>query len=276
MLSSTANPRVKEMRLWLAGQASLFPGCVPVEGVKFAREALEGGLRVEAAWLAADKMERENLRPLVEELESRHTPLTVVTGRVFAAISATESPQGILLVVRPPSFSWEKVREDDKLILVACAIQDPGNLGSLLRSAEAFGSSAVVVTEGSASPLSAKLLRASAGALLRVPVLQGEAAGDVQKKLRELNFQQLAAAGRGEKDFRQACFTGRVALWIGNEGAGLPAEILAAAQSRITIPLEPPVESLNAAVAASIILCEAARQRKQAARPGAPGPAPGR
>jgi TrmH family RNA methyltransferase len=261
VLSSVSNPRVKAIHHWLAGGESLPPGLLPVEGIKLAREALVSRLPVEEAWISAEKAERGTVRQLARELEAHHLPVTYVTDKVFRFFSGTESPQGILLCVRPPAFQWEILMAGDVLLLVACEIQDPGNLGTLLRSAEAFGVNAVAVTTGSASASSAKLMRSSAGALLRLPVLSGCSSSELMKKLAEMGYRHLAAACRGEQDFRKASYLGKTALWVGNEGRGLPETLMEAAESRITIPLATPVESLNVAMATSIVLCEAARQR---------------
>jgi RNA methyltransferase, TrmH family len=261
VLSSVSNPRVKAIHHWLTGGESPSSGLLPVEGVKLAREALASGLPVVEAWLSSEKAERGAIRQMARELEARHLPVTYVTEQVFRFFSGTESPQGILLIVRPAAFQWESLMAHDVLLLVACEIQDPGNLGTILRSAEAFGVEAVAVTTGSVSTGSAKLMRSSAGALLRLPILSGHSAGELMTTLTDSGFRHLAAAGRGELDFRQACFLGKTALWVGNEGRGLPEALLTAAESRITIPLAATAESLNVAMAASIILCEAARQR---------------
>jgi RNA methyltransferase, TrmH family len=261
VLSSVSNPRVKTLHHWLVGGEPSPAGLLPVEGVKMAREALSSGLPVVEAWISSEKAERGAVRQLARELEARHLPLTYVTDQVFRFFSGTESPQGILLIVRPVLVQWESLMAQDVLLLVACEIQDPGNLGTILRSAEAFGVNAVAVTTGSVSTGSAKLMRSSAGALLRLPVLGGSSAGELMNTLTESGFRHLVTAGRGGLDFRQAGFLGKTALWVGNEGRGLPDALLAAAESRITIPLAATVDSLNVAMATSIILCEAARQR---------------
>jgi TrmH family RNA methyltransferase len=153
------------------------------------------------------------------------------------------------------------------LVVVMAAVQDPGNVGTIVRSAEAFGATGVVTTRGSADPWSPKGLRASAGSGLRFPVLRGMAIPVLLAQLRVAGVKIVAASSHSAgvaaagadaaADLREA-----VAIFIGNEGAGLPAEIEHAADGRISIPMSAGVESLNAGVAASVVLYEAARQRK--------------
>jgi RNA methyltransferase, TrmH family len=146
-------------------------------------------------------------------------------------------------------------------------VQDPGNIGTIVRSAQAFGATGVVTTRGSADPWSPKALRASAGSGLRVPVLRGMAIPVLLAQLRVAGVKIVAASshaasvGAGEADELAADLREAVAIFIGNEGAGLPREIEHVADARISIPMMAGVESLNAGVAASVVLYEAARQR---------------
>jgi TrmH family RNA methyltransferase len=170
-------------------------------------------------------------------------------------------------VVRGAAAADGALRGDAALVVVLAAVQDPGNIGTIVRSAEAFGATGVVTTRGSADPWSPKALRASAGSGLRFPVLRGMAIPVLLAQLRVAGVKIVAASshsgavtGAGEDaaaDLREA-----VAIFIGNEGAGLPHEIEHVADARISIPMSVAVESLNAGVAASVVLYEAARQRK--------------
>jgi TrmH family RNA methyltransferase len=263
IISSTSNSKVKALRQGLREGKPFVPDTIWVEGIKLAREALSAGLLVEEAWVAVEKAERGPLRQMMRELESRSIPLTCVTEHVFEALSELESPQGILLVVRRPVIPWDALLAQESLVLVACEIQDPGNLGSLLRSAEAFGVKAVLVSAGSAFPFSPKVMRSSSGAVLRLPISEIQDVTGILDQLKKQNYRMLAAVGGKNQDFRSVEYSGKLALWVGNEGRGLPDSVLAGADQKIAIPLAPPVDSLNVAMAASIILCEAARQRGQ-------------
>ncbi len=263
IISSTSNTRVKALRQSLREGKPLEPGTLWVEGIKLAREALSAGLSVEEAWVAVEKAERGPLRQLTRELEARAIPMTYVTEHVFESFSELESPQGILLVVRRPVIHWDELLTRESFMLVACEIQDPGNLGSLVRSAEAFGVTAVLTSEGSAFPFSPKVIRSSSGAVLRLPIYENQDVPWMLEQLKRQNYRMLAAVGGKNQDFRSVGYGGKLALWVGNEGRGLPDSVLAVTDQKIAIPLAPPVDSLNVAMAASIILCEAARQRGQ-------------
>jgi TrmH family RNA methyltransferase len=153
-------------------------------------------------------------------------------------------------------------------IAVLAGLQDPGNLGTILRSSEAFGSAGVVLGEGTVSPFNSKVVRASAGSVFRLPMVHAHgksAAGkleEVAEKLRTQGVRLIATSSHKGTALDQADLTGTTALFFGNEGAGLPRELMARMDEFISIPHTPLVESLNAGVAASIVLYEAAKQRK--------------
>jgi TrmH family RNA methyltransferase len=201
------------------------------------------------------------------------------TDKLFASVAGTDTPQGVAALFRQPAWQFDDVvrgapavdgslRGDAALVVVMAAVQDPGNIGTIVRSAEAFGATGVAGTRGSADPWSPKALRASAGSGLRVPVLRGMAIPVLLAQLRVAGVRILAAssraatAGAGGADAAAADLREAVAIFIGNEGAGLPSEIEHAADARVSIPMSAGVESLNAGVAASVVLYEAARQRK--------------
>jgi TrmH family RNA methyltransferase len=185
-----------------------------------------------------------------------------LSSRAFDAVVETETPQGILLLVALPAFDREQVIKKSGLLLLVHQLQDPGNLGSILRSAEAFGVTGVLLTEGSIKPYSQKVIRASAGAIFRMPVFSKLEAQLLIRDLQQKHYQVLAADAGGTLHFQQAGYSGRTAILVGNEGQGLPSELLLMADATIQIPLAPPVESLNVAIATALILCEAARQRR--------------
>ncbi|MGH9556968.1 MAG: TrmH family RNA methyltransferase, partial [Terriglobales bacterium] len=146
------------------------------------------------------------------------------------------------------------------LLLVACGIQDPGNLGTMLRSAEAFGASGVLLGEHTVSALNSKVVRAAAGSLFRLPVLRTKLA-EVIPQLRERGVRLVASSSHRGGRLDQADLSGPLAIFVGSEGAGLPKDVLKQMAEVVAIPHAPQVDSLNAAVAASILLYEASRKR---------------
>ena len=146
-------------------------------------------------------------------------------------------------------------------MVVLVEVQDPGNVGTIVRSAEAFGATGLAATRGTANPFSPKALRASAGSALRLPVLAGASAPVLLTQLRASGVRIFAASSERGAAPHESNLRAAAALLIGNEGGGLPPEVERSADARIRIPVAAPVESLNAAVAASVLLYEAARQR---------------
>jgi TrmH family RNA methyltransferase len=156
------------------------------------------------------------------------------------------------------------------LILVMAGVQDPGNVGTILRSAEAFGATGAIAARGAADPWSPKAIRASAGSALRLPLLRGLAIPALLTQLKTNRVQIVATSMHATDNSSQKlassnALRGSAAIFIGSEGTGLPPEILHAADATLSIPMSESVESLNAAIAASLLLYEAARQRKESA-----------
>ena len=180
---------------------------------------------------------------------------------VFSSAVVTESPQGIAALVEPKNFCLEDILcAESPLIVVAAGLQDPGNLGTLIRSAEAFGACGVITLPGTVNPWNPKTLRASSGSAFRLPVIAATP-DEVFVTLRHSEVRVLAAIADTSSEASKTDLTRPSALLIGNEGSGLSADLLSKADGKVSIPCPGPVESLNAAVAASILLYEASRQR---------------
>jgi TrmH family RNA methyltransferase len=254
VVSSRTNSRVKQLRAAFAGHARLSGGLVAIEGDHLLAEALRSGMVLKTVFVS-------ELRE-VPRIVPRGLEVLRLTDEVFASVVETRSPQGVAALIVPPVYALDDVMERTPLILVAAGLQDPGNLGTLVRSAEAFGATGVLTTAGTVSAWNQKALRASVGSIFRVPVV-GITPAEVAK-LKARGVKLMAAVGSDdfgttmaqEMDFTRAC-----ALLIGNEGTGLTPEWMEMADARVTIPCPGPVESLNAAVAGSLLLYEASRQR---------------
>ena len=251
VISSRANARVKQLRAAFAGNSRLSHGLVAIEGDHLLAEALRSGTTLKTVFVSERHDIPDTLPPDTEVLR--------LTGDVFASVAGTRSPQGIAALVEPTVTYINSVLRRTPLILIAAGLQDPGNLGTLVRSAEAFGATGVLTTPGTVSPWNQKALRASAGSVFRVPIV--EVAPTEIKELNARGVRLLAAVGSGGTNAQESDFVGPCALMIGNEGSGLESEWLEMADAQVTIPCPGPVESLNAAVAGSLLLYEAARQR---------------
>ena len=254
VVSSRANARVKQLRAAFQGHARLSGGLVAIEGDHLLEEALLSGMAFKTVFVS----ERREIPGMVPH----GVEVLRLTDDVFGSVVETQSPQGVAALIVPPVHHMEDVMRGTPLILIAAGLQDPGNLGTLVRSAEAFGATGVLTTPGTVSAWNQKALRASVGSVFRMPVVGATAEEIVGLKWR--GVQLFAAAGSGATTTQDVELAGACALMIGNEGTGLAAEWMDMADARVTIPCPGPVESLNAAIAGSLLLYEASRQRAAA------------
>ncbi|HXE74658.1 MAG TPA: RNA methyltransferase [Candidatus Xenobia bacterium] len=259
-LTSPQNPLLRA--LWRAlreGEATP-EGAIAVEGPRLVEEALRSSVEV-AAVVAARSAEARLAK--LEALANGRLQSYVVPDRVFRTLADTETPQGIAALVRLPQRKLEATLAQPRaLVLGLVGVQDPGNLGTILRSLEAFGGSACLLTHGTVSPFNPKAVRASAGSLFRVPVFHGLKLREILERCRDYSLETIGLAPGAGRELSQTDLRQPVALFIGQEGSGLPRETLAQLDTVAEIPLAAPVESLNAAMAATLALYEAARQRR--------------
>jgi TrmH family RNA methyltransferase len=265
-ISSRTNTRVKQLRAAFQENSRLSQGLVAIEGDHLLEEALRSGIAPRTVFLS----QRREVPRLPQSTE-----IIYLTDDVFASSVETRSPRGIAALIDQPTYRLNAVLDEPSpLLLVAAGLQDPGNLGTLIRSAEAFGAAGVLTTPGTVSPWNQKALRASVGSIFRIPVVPvtKEDLSEIQTRGVRL-LAAVGADGNGVIPAQEIDLTRSSAIIIGNEGSGLAPEWLAMAIARITIPCPGPVESLNAAVAGSLLLYEASRQRGvTAASDRIPGP----
>ena len=179
----------------------------------------------------------------------------------MASLSETQTHQGILAVLRQREQSWDDIWKKPGLLLLLHELQDPGNLGMIFRVAEGAGAAAIVLSEGTIDPHNPKAVRASMGSLFRLPFLAGQKTEDCIAKVRGKGVRVLAAVPGGKRSLWDLDFSRPAAVLIGQEGAGLPPSLAAAADATFAIPMVPGAESLNAAMAAGLVVYEAFRQR---------------
>ncbi len=266
IVQSRQNARVRELRAAFVRSGREVSEVIGIEGEHLISEALRSGIRLRTVFVRRDLERRDgSLRVLDRLALPAAVPIVELTPAVFDSAVETESPQGIAALVEIPRFSFAEALAGPKpLVVVTAGLQDPGNFGTLVRSAEAFGASGVIALPGTVSVWNSKALRASAGSAFRIPVI-AEKPGPAFEALSAKRIPVLAAVPEGTNAGAIACseadLAGPAAILIGNEGSGLSSELLARAAQRIAIPTPGLVESLNAAIAASVLLYEAARQR---------------
>ena len=282
MIASRQNRWLKRFRAALAGEHG-DDEIVGVEGVRLVEAALGSTLQVEA--LLVSESGARHL-PRIAPLLAPTVPVFRTSDNLFAGIADTQAPQGIAALVRPRQVAIESLLTGTPLLVVLMGVQDPGNVGTIVRAAEAFGATgaATCLAEGigTADPLGPKALRASAGAALRLPIVHGIPATILLAQLQMFRVKVYAAVAAAEKSSNPTLQIGPsffcpwdidwktpAAILIGNEGSGLPAGLVRAADARVHIPQAAAtspvgIESLNAAMAASVLLYEAMRQRNAA------------
>jgi TrmH family RNA methyltransferase len=257
---SRSNARVKQLRAAFAGQARLASGLVAIEGEHLLEEAVKSAQALKTVFLS----ERRELPSFVP----RGIEVVRLANDVFQSCVETQTPQGLAALLVPRVCSVEEMLNPGltgaPLILIAVHLQDPGNLGTLIRSAEAFGATGVLSSLGTVSAWNQKALRASAGSVFRMPI--AAATPEAMERLEQAGVQLVATlkddATEVDAPELGVILRGPLALMIGNEGAGLGEDWIRMADQRVTIPCPGWVESLNAAVAGSILLWEVARRRK--------------
>lgn len=259
-VSSRQNALVKELRKAFSQGEPTADGALAIEGLRMIEEAIRSGLRFEAVFFSQSG--RGHAARLLPQISSQSEAL-LLPDDVFLSAVGTETPQGVAALVRLKPAKLDDLLEQvstDLLLVAVAGIQDPGNLGTIIRSAEAFFARAVLLGEKTVSHFNAKVVRASAGSLFRLPLVRVKL-GETITLLKQHGVRVLATSSHKGRPLPEADFTAASMIVIGSEGAGLPAEILSLADELITVPHSPRVESLNAGIAASIILYEAAKQR---------------
>ncbi len=256
MITSLRNEKVRLVRaLQTRRKARLREGCLVVEGVRLGEEALRAGVLPRFVLHTAASRANERATALITAWTEKGVPCYEVSAEVMEACSATETPPGVLAVVSIPSTPPPA---EPTFVLVLDRVRDPGNLGTILRTALAAGVDWVVLAPGTVDPTNPKVVRAGAGAHFRLPFarLGWKAIGRAVA-----GYRIYLAAARGERPYTEVDWSGRVALVVGGEAAGAGEQARALAETTVFIPMAPGVESLNVAVATGVLLFEAARQR---------------
>lgn len=258
------NTLVKQLRQAFARAERTEDGACAIEGLHVVEEAIRSGLRFRAVFF------RESAQALTTRLMPQiggQVETLLLPDKIFDGAAPSESPQGVAALVKLKEFSIDDVLERLQVgpIVVVAGLQDPGNLGTILRSAEAFGSAGVVLGEGTVSLFNSKVIRASAGSVFRLPAIVAKSAGGLESisgKFRAQGVRLIATSSHKGTPLDRANLTEPCAIFIGSEGAGLPRGLATQMDETVTIPQSPRVESLNAGVAGSIVLYQAAGQRR--------------
>ncbi len=253
------NPLLKEVRKAFAHAQCTEDGYCAIEGLHIVEEAVRSGLKFRAA-LFSDSAATLAKRLLPQF--GAHVETAILPDKIFAGVVPSETPQGVAALVRFKAFNLEDVlsRAQAGALVAIAGVQDPGNLGTILRSAEAFEAGGILLGEGTASHFNSKTIRASAGSVFRLPIVKTALTENLRARLGQ-GIRLIATSSHKGTALPDAKLTGPLAIFVGNEGSGLSRDLLRQMDEIVVIPHSSKVESLNAGVAASLVLYEAARQR---------------
>lgn len=258
MITSPANERLKHARRVRDGRE---PELIFVEGERLVEECLQAQLPLIACFHEPEPSART--QAILVGLQRRECPLYPTTAAVLATLSDTIHPQGVVVLAQRPSTGMAQMLTAAQPLIVALdAVQDPGNFGTIVRTAEAAGASGVVALKGSVDAFAPKTLRSAMGSAFRLPIVSGLTDSALLAQARAAGLKVLATAANGALHYDEFDWRQPALVVFGNEARGVTQSLLEACDAQICIPLQAPVESLNVAAAAAAILFEAARQRR--------------
>jgi TrmH family RNA methyltransferase len=263
-VSSRQNALVKRFRA-LAHDRASETDRVLLDGEHLVEEALRSGVTLEAAAFS-DGAATGRLAALARDAARAGARTITAPDAVFSALSPVQHPSGVVAIAELRAATIEAALErGPALLLLLDGVQDPGNVGAIVRAAEACGATGVIVGAGSADPFSWKALRGAMGSSFRLPIVTGVPIRDAIGRLRAAGIRVLATVPRDGTPLPACDLRVGTAVLLGGEGPGLAEDAVAQADGRVTIPMKAPVESLNVAIAAALLLYEASRQRSDVA-----------
>ena len=267
MITSTSNQQMKHIATLLKkSKERKNAKSFVVEGPRMVVEAPVEDLK---AVYVAEAFEQvpENAKilcELKEKCEKAHAIYEIVADNVFKSVSDTQTPQGIMAIVQMPEYSLEQLVEvENPHLLLLESIQDPGNLGTMVRTGEGAGVTGIIMNKTTVDLFNPKTIRSTMGSIYRVPFIVTEDLSETMKQLQKKGISLYAAHLKGEHSYDEEDYTNACGFLIGNEGNGLSDEIANLADTYIKIPMEGQVESLNAAISATLLMYETNRQRRK-------------
>jgi TrmH family RNA methyltransferase len=259
-IGSRHNPTVQLFRQ-IARKRQAGEPRILLDGWHLLLEARQAGLSIERAVFTRDLLETPSTAAVANELAESGVEVFEATGAVMASISPVRTPSGVVAIARHEPRSIDQVfKNPPQLVLIGFDIQDPGNLGAMIRAGDAAGATGIVACGASADPLGWKALRGAMGSAFRLPIARASVETAIAAT-RAAQVRLVAAVPRYGQPMFQTDLSAPTAFLLGSEGAGLPLGLLQEMDETVTIPMRPPVESLNVAVAAALLCYEAMRQR---------------
>ncbi|HHW48412.1 MAG TPA: 23S rRNA (guanosine(2251)-2'-O)-methyltransferase RlmB [Clostridiaceae bacterium] len=260
-ISSSKNPLIKEVKSLKKRKCREDKNLFFVEGIKITEEALKENAEIVRVLVSEEFVSKENSAPLMRAIESRGYKCFILPEKLFKEISDTETPQGIMAVVRAKHSGINEIIHENSSLIILDAIQDPGNMGTIIRTADAAGFDGIIISRGCVDIYNPKVIRATMGSVFRVPFHFSENLADTIRTLKSRDIRVVAAHLKGDKNYFELDMKGKIALVIGNEASGISDEVTVLADDLVLIPMAGRTESLNASVAAGLLMYEVLRQR---------------
>ncbi len=260
-ITSKDNSAVKYLRSLSDPKQRKKEQAFPIEGIKMVEEALRSRTGIKMV-VATPSLVQHHGKSILNLAQNYPTDILWISDKLMDTVAETMTPQPVMAVIQMKEhFEHELFAHGSKLIVICHQLQDPGNLGTIIRTAEAVGAAGVAITQNTVDPYNAKTVRASMGSILRVPVVRIADVSAFTKKCRQEGFQTIAMALGGSKTHFDLDLIKPTAVVVGQEGAGLPENILDKVDHRVRIPMVETIDSLNVATSTAVFLYEVMRQR---------------
>jgi TrmH family RNA methyltransferase len=260
-ITSSQNPLIKEIKSFRSRKNRSKKGLFIIEGSKLFFEALNEEEKIASIFMSEQFLSTGESKEILAKAAARSIKTYALPDRLFKAISDTESPQGILAVIKARHRNINQLPTEGNLLVILETLQDPGNMGTIIRTADAAGFTGIIVSQGCVDVYNPKVLRSTMGSIFHIPLFFTDNLGETIQILKSKGTKIYAAHLKGTSNYFQLDMHNDTAIIIGNESKGISAEIAALADELVKIPMIGKAESLNASVAAALLMYESVRQR---------------
>lgn len=260
-ITSSQNPLIKEIKSFRSRKNRSKKGLFIIEGSKLFFEALNEEEKIASIFMSEQFLSTGESKEILARAAARSIKTYALPDRLFKAISDTESPQGILAVIKARHRNINQLPAEGNLLVILETLQDPGNMGTIIRTADAAGFTGIIVSQGCVDVYNPKVLRSTMGSIFHIPLFFSDNLGETIQILKSKGTKIYAAHLKGTSNYFQLDMHNDTAIIIGNESKGISAEIAALADELVKIPMIGKAESLNASVAAALLMYESVRQR---------------
>ncbi len=260
-ITSANNNMVKEVKSLKQKKNREEKGRFFIEGLRFVSEALEESWQIETIILSDSFCLNESNKQLISLISDRKFNCYTVTDKIFGELSETSTPQGILAVMQTKMFEISDIIKAGSFMVILDSIQDPGNLGTIIRTADAAGAGGILMSKGCVELFNPKVLRSTMGSVFHLPIVVDCDLSESIQTLKEYGIKAYAAHLSGELSYFECNLRENCAIIVGNEANGISDDVANIADVLVKIPMPGKAESLNASVAAGILMYEAVRQR---------------